>query len=661
MARAEVFLELFGSRTDQYAEGYPHPRKAHKYAYVKRPQALTPALLERHFTGDVCVAVYPLVDNRVKWFAVDLDAPKDKDQLPIPGSFDGVWDLARQQQEAFGAAGLTTYIERSRSGTGCHVWGFLEDWLPADMVRETLTPLVVLSRTHPSMDLLYPVQTAVEGEDSGSNLTLPYYGKGASTFMQPYTKEPIALDDFLATVAKNKSAVFRKIREQQEGRTRFKLADTLGNPRSSRPASGGFEPPAEGRETRMGALKLISPYGCRFMRHCWENRRTLLEPEWDVAISQCTAFEYGRQFAHALSRDYPNYSEAETDERYSRKLENPIYSCQYIKDTWPELACEGCTCKAPYQLADKSLIELVEEGTSIMEMLGDFQDDIAMIQALNTGDVPSGISCGIPGLDTVTRFRPSELTVIGGLPSIGKTWFMVDMAASIAAQGTMTLLYSGETSRRPLRQRFLARKAEIDLERLRGEHPMKLTSSELSKIRAAGTALATLPIYTDFGTLSPSGILTQVERTLLGGKYPLTTPYVILYDYLQFASGNEDQDRVTQIGSLVREFKYLAKLLEAPVAVFSQLKRFREEKLDERPSMTDFADSSSIERTMDTGIMLSGERAEGPYAGRWIDIVKQREGRSNMRLHYVLHQGYGKWDFSDSRQVPTELTSLLDD
>jgi replicative DNA helicase len=238
---------------------------------------------------------------------------------------------------------------------------------------------------------------------------------------------------------------------------------------------------------------------------------------------------------------------------------------------------------------------------------------------------------------------------------------MVDLTLQMSKQGTPAFLYSGETSRVPLRQRFLSRESEIDLERLRGEHPVQLGQRELTKIHAAGKTLAALPIYTDFSTLSPSGILTQMERTLLGNEIPLDQSKVILYDYLQFASGGESQDRVFQIGTLVREFKYLCKLLECPVVLFSQLRRSREKDPDDRPTMADYADSATIERTADTCMLLYGERAEGPFAGRWIDFPKQREGRANVRLHYLLHQGYGRWECTDNRPVPTADFSLMEE
>ena len=656
MSNFEKFVSIFAGRMDVHAERRPRADGSNKYTYWTVEAPLTATLLKQHFQGDLCLGLYPIVENRVKWFAIDFDAPKDENNQPVQDAFGATFAKVKEQYHALTDAGITCYIERSRSGTGCHIWVFFEEWVPATLVRQALLPLVIAPRSQDGVDLVYPMQDMVPDGKLGSLLMLPYYGKAAlqgnATFIDAYDQTAISLKEFVLNVRFNKSAVLRKLVETHE--------KTGAATRLAARAAKSSGTSAEGRETLSGALKVISPYGCQFMRHCWETRKNLPEPMWEVAISQCTMFEHGREFAHAISRDYAGYSEAEVDERYNRKLENPVYSCQYIKNNWPQLACNGCTCKAPYEVASKTLVELVEEGTSLMELLGDFQDDIKLVEALNNGGSRSGISWGIPGMDTITRLRPSELVVVGGLPSIGKTWFMVETAIQIAKQGALSFLYSGEPARQPLRQRFLARQAQLDLERLRGEHPMKLTSTELAKLREAGSQLKQLPIYTDFSTLSPAGMLAQTERTLLTNKIPLTQPYALIYDYLQFTSGNEDQDRVTQIGTMIREYKYLAKVLERPVIVFSQLRRVKEEKVDQRPNMADFADSSAIERNMDTGIVLYGERAEGPFAGRWLDIVKQREGRGNVRLHYLLHQAYGKWEFSEARETPA-LTSLAEE
>lgn len=651
-------MNVFAGRKDIYALGEQKPDNPFKYSYNKIDGPVTAELLRAHLRGERCVAIYPIVDGKAKWFAVDIDGPKDENKRPLADAFEISYKHAMDQYHRFSDAGFSCYLERSRSGTGCHIWGFLEEWLDVARIKDVIEPLLVAERQQNGFDMIYPAQEVLEPGKPGSNLTLPYYNHKhqttTSTFIDPYTRNPIPYTEFIEQVRFNKTVIIEKLEETEEIKG-YKRAKT------SRKLTGTMELDVANKEKLLGALKLISPYGCKFMRHCWENRETLPEPLWEVAISQCTAFEYGREFAHALSRDYPNYSVEETDDRYNRKLSQPIYSCQYIQDNWPSLACKGCTCRAPFKLAERPLISLVEESPNLLEILGDFHDDVRLIEALNSGEEESGISWGIEGMDTVTRLRPNELVVVGGLPSIGKTWFLVESALQIARQGAMSMVFSGETSRRPLRQRLLARQAEIDLERLRGEHPVKLSVSDLKRIREAGESLKQLNIYTDFNTLSPEGILFQVERTLLGNNIPLTTNYVILYDYLQFGSGVDELERHMQIGQMAREYKYLSKVLERPVVIFSQLRRGLEKTVDERPTMADFADSSGIERNMDTGIMIYGERAGGPYAGRWIDFVKQREGRANVRLHYLLHQGYGRWEFTDSKEVQDVRPNLMDD
>jgi len=226
----------------------------------------------------------------------------------------------------------------------------------------------------------------------------------------------------------------------------------------------------------------------------------------------------------------------------------------------------------------------------------------------------------------------------------------------MAQHGGIPLIYSAETSRRPLRMRFLSRDSEIELQRLRGESPMKLSRDEFLRLERSGEHLKSLPIYTDFTTLAPESVLAQVERTLLTNKLPLDSPYVVIFDYLQFGLRDPGEDTRELITRLSGEFKYMAKILEHPVKVYSQLRRLTEDQDRQKPAMNWLAESSGIERNADVIIIMTGQRMSGLWAPREFHSVKQREGEAQKVLNFILHQSYGKFDPPTASTQAEDLT-----
>lgn len=646
------FDELFGGRRDNYARGVPKDENPNKYRWYRVEEPLTAKIFSEHMKGIICVGIYPIVEGDVKWFAVDFDGPKDKlTKEPVPNAFDIAFESAKKQQQAFDRAGLHTYIERSRSGLGCHIWGFLTEWMDAQTVRKAVESLMVIPPKQDGRDLLYPVQDDVAGLDErmGNLLALPFYGaavpEGCSVFITE-TGAPIPPREFLPLVRTNFPAVIERIADEAP-----ELPERAAiTPQILRAVELHRENPL------VGALKMLSPFGCSFMRYCWENRKTLGEEEWYTALGQCTYFEYGRELAHLISKDYVKYNPNETNKKFDQALKSPGRGCQYIHERFPEQACTDCPMKAPYHVAKKSILELAGETTDLMERLGNFQDDINLVREYNAGLRRPGYSWGIPSMDSLTLLRPSELTIVGGWPNMGKTWLLVDSAYGMAEQGTLAFVFSPETSRQPLRHRFLARASSIELQRLRGESPYKLTPDEYAQIDRAAAHLESLPIYTDFSTLDPETVLKQVERSLLSNSISLDAPYAIIFDYLQFGLRNPGEEQKDLINRLAGEFKYTAKILEHPVAVYSQLRRATEGQ--DEPLMNWFAESAGIERNMDVGIVMTGERMGGLYAPRILTSVKQREGEAQKQLKFLLHQGYGKFEVAtqDTTTAREDLT-----
>lgn len=655
----DAYARVFWGRTDVFAEGHPNPKNPAKYSYHKVDEPLTPQLLDLHLTGATTLGVYPIRDGKVGWWAVDFDAPKDSDGRLVPNAFAMAWTEAVRQAEAFERAGLLVELERSRSGNGVHLWGFLSEPLDAETVLRAIRPHMLPAV---SLDRVYPLQKAVKEGGYGNLISLPYSGlaaaKGNSVFMDRELRQPLALDAFLAEVKFNHPDVIRELAgnapPEQPGATAEYTETQLR----------ALRPPVPLR----GWLKAQSKFGCKFLHHAWADRRVLPEPEWYAAVQQATCFAEGRNIAHLISRDHPGYDYAVTEAKYSHALASQPVGCSYIHANYPEHACGDCPMgrngrMAPYHVATRDIMDLVRQGTAPMER-ATFTDHLQRVQRRQTGQERSGIAWQLPSLDRITTLRPAELTVVGAMPSMGKTALLVDAACRMANAGTHVLVFSAETERDSLHDRLVAHEAEVDSRALRGERTVPgtnridpLTDNEWKRVEDAVSRLNGLPLYENYTDVSANQVLANIERVLVENRIGFDEPYVVLFDYLQFGQRNpgESDNNYDHISRLSSEFKNVAKITNHPIVVFSQLIR-KAETTDDAPSMVWFKESGRIEQDLDVGIILTGDRVEGVKAPRRMHIVKQREGSSQAVLSFVLHQAISRFDeaASAATTAPTD-------
>lgn len=664
MSFADELDQLFVGRRDVWAEGYPDKDNPTKYRYATRYEPLTPAQIQAHTQGKICVGIYPILpDNTVQWFAVDFDAPK-VDGVVVDDPFPYACDAAELQAKAFEAAGLQVYVARSRSGTGAHVWGFLERPVPAAIVRQALAPLLTDGEILESRDRMFPVQDVLtDSKPLGNLISMPFFGKAAvqgnSVFIDRVTRQPLLAKEWLAALERNQPAVLERLAAKAPKRRQV----TPGSPRVYQAGEGdeiNYGPLVT------GALKVLSPYGCKFFRHCATARNGLPEPIWYAGIQISTHFEHGRDLAHVLSKDDPRYEEGAVDAKFDQAMSNPRIGCQWIHDNYPALACGGCENKAPHRLASKSILQLARGSRQEMRRAGSFAGDLNRIKRIQKGTEVLGQPWGIAGLDDYSRLRGSEFIAIGGAPSMGKTHMLVNatMAAAREVPGVRPPMYafvfSAETAERALRTRFLAHLAEVDSRLLTGEIKRPITPQEWKQIEWAGEHLEQMPVYLDYTSLSADDVLLQIETVLLRDRVSLDTPLVVFFDYLQFgAKMLEDTTEYDRISRLSTEFKFTSKILGHPVVVFSQLKR--EAEGSDAPDMTWWKNSGRIESDIDVGIIITGERMTGDWAPRRLTLVKQREGVANVALDFSLQQTFGLWRFVGSPEHNVTRAPLWQD
>lgn len=638
---AAALATTFAGRHDVYGLGMVNP-ETNKARYVATYAPVTPQLLEAHVRGEQLVGIYPLVEGTVRWAAVDFDAAKNEAGAYVDADpFAAAFEQAQTQLERFKALGLFGYLERSRSGTGVHLWLFFDDWVSGAAVRALLEPALVDSAL---LDRMYPVQAeAVTGKGLGNLICLPFHGEamrhGFGSFVDPDLGVPVHPARFLAELRTNSAVVVRELGERalaarparSEKLQRFVRGD-LGVEINAE----GLRPP---RPLASGVYKLLSPYGCEFMRQAWEHRRTLGEPAWYAVLGQLTCFERGREAAHIFSRDYRSYSAQETDAKFDQALRNPPVGCQFIHENFPKMACKSCPMTAPYRRAEVQLNALHRESSTGMKQ-GGFTEKLAKIRDYDSGKTSSGIAWGLGGsFDQRVRARPGELCVIGALPSVGKTSLLVHKASSLGGRGIPARVFSAETGEDPLYFRFLSHRAGVDSRALRGERLSgRLTREEHAALERAAASLDRDPVTFNYNVTAAEQMYIGVEERQLVEGCGFDDPFDVLFDYLQFGQREPgDASDYEKVSRLIRDLKTLAKVLRAGhVDVFSQLTRKSTE--DKEPALNWFRDSGRIEADVDTAIIIHGERVEGRHAPRALHVLKQKESEANLRVEFVVDQ-----------------------
>lgn len=647
------FMDVFSGRFDTYALAKPHRNNPLKRSYINVKEPLTPHLVQKHLDGDHQIGIYPLVDNHVRWVAIDFDSPKDAAE-----PFLTAYEDALKQAERFEELGLNVYLERSRSGTGVHLWMFLEEPVEAALVLRALKPMLVKAET---FDRMYPVQSQVEAGGYGNLIALPYNGaaaaEGNGVMLNRETLLPIELDAFLESIEFNYRSVIEELATKAPKLTKLMHGEDVvsdspafeGNDEISGRSDGFSGRP---RHPVPGFLKVISQFGCPFMHAIAkpENQKkgNIPQEAWWMAVGQLTNLKRGRDAAHLISMLDPRYSAQEVDETFNRIARETPHGCLKIHEMHGAQKtglCKGCVHnKAPWRLAEKPILDLTRETVSPLSK-PKWKDAVDRIRKRNRGEMSTGLTWGIAGLDKYTRLRRAEFIVVGARPSVGKTAFMVDAVLSLARRGIPVFVFSAESGETTITDRIIARITGIDSKRLRGEGTSPLTEEELEEIERAAMLLGTLPIFINYAATRADQILALLEETILAERIPLDQEYAVFQDYLQFGNATDAKGGDTpyaRISKVSSEFKAISMILNQAFTTFTQLKR--EAEGDDKPDLSAARESGQIEQDANVFIVLAGERVPGPYARRVLHILKDKEAEAGHSIEVLLHQAICKFE-----------------
>jgi replicative DNA helicase len=256
----------------------------------------------------------------------------------------------------------------------------------------------------------------------------------------------------------------------------------------------------------------------------------------------------------------------------------------------------------------------------------------------------TGVTTGLRDMDRkLGGFQRSDLIILAGRPSMGKTALATNMAFNAAKawiekdgqEGSGVAFFSLEMSSEQLATRLLGDQAQVPSDKIRrGE----IKTEDFSKFVEASKLLSRVPLFIDDTPgLSVSGLRTRARRL----KRQVPHLGVIVIDYLQLlhgSGGRSSENRVQEVSEITRGLKALAKELDIPVVALSQLSRAVEMREDKKPQLADLRESGSIEQDADVVMFVYREEY---YHARAEPTRRQDEGddKFNSRHQRWMERG----------------------
>jgi replicative DNA helicase len=244
----------------------------------------------------------------------------------------------------------------------------------------------------------------------------------------------------------------------------------------------------------------------------------------------------------------------------------------------------------------------------------------------------TGVASGFSDLDGLTAgFQRSDLVIIAGRPSMGKTSFALNVAMNAAIEdGIPTAVFSLEMSKEQIALRILCSKARVNLKSLRTGF---LTQEDWGRLTQAVGSISDSPLYVD-DTPAINTLEIRAKARRLKKERDLG---LVIVDYLQLMrAATRSDSREKEISEISRSLKALAKELGVPVIALSQLNRKVEERPNKRPQLADLRESGAIEQDADVILFIYRDEVynkseDNPKKGEAEIIVgKQRNGPIGM-------------------------------
>ena len=241
--------------------------------------------------------------------------------------------------------------------------------------------------------------------------------------------------------------------------------------------------------------------------------------------------------------------------------------------------------------------------------------------------VLSGLPSGFDELDTFTHgFQKSDLIIIAGRPSMGKTALSLNIVSNIMKHSKLPILFfSLEMSKEQIMYRFLSMETNINQMRLKSG---RVYQNEWVKLHKMIKILSKLPFFIDDTfNLSPHNIKLKLKTIM----FEQNQIGLIVIDYLQLMQDSKlkTENRAQELSKITRSLKTLAREFNIPIIALSQLSRSIEMRVDKKPILSDLRESGSIEQDADLVLMLSDNISQGLNQNQQLIeliVAKQRNG-----------------------------------
>lgn len=283
--------------------------------------------------------------------------------------------------------------------------------------------------------------------------------------------------------------------------------------------------------------------------------------------------------------------------------------------------------------AEKKVYEIADQGARARVGFAGMKDllvkAVDKIDQLFSMDSPiTGVATGYNDFDEMTAgLQKSDLVIIAGRPSMGKTTFAMNIVEHVAIKEQKPVaVFSMEMPGEALAMRMMSSLGHIDQKKVRTG---KLDDEDWPRLTSAVSLLSEAPIFIDdTPALSPTEVRARARRLAREQEHGLG---LIVIDYLQLMQvPGTSENRTGEISEISRSLKALAKELNCPVIALSQLNRSLEQRPNKRPVMSDLRESGAIEQDADLIVFIYRDEVYNPDSTdkgtAEIIIGKQRNG-----------------------------------
>ncbi len=319
--------------------------------------------------------------------------------------------------------------------------------------------------------------------------------------------------------------------------------------------------------------------------------------------------------------------------------------------------------------AEQALYRLGEQGVAERGFQSFLQAVKAAVEVANAayqreGGL-AGLSTGFIDLDRkLGGLHPSDLIILAGRPSMGKTALATNIAFNVAKayrrglrpdgtegtiDGGIVGFFSLEMSAEQLAARILSEQSEIPADQIRRGD---MTEAEFRRFIEAAKALQTCPLFIDDTPALPLAQLAARARRLKR-THGLD---LLVVDYLQLIRSSAKENRVQEVSEITQGLKAIAKELNIPVLALSQLSRQVEQRDDKRPQLADLRESGSIEQDADVVLFVYREEyyreREKPgdhdldALAKWQAVMERVHGRAEIIIGKQRHGPIGTVELS---------------